>query len=240
LSSEARDKGTFWTSLFEAVKPYEYDFPTAILFSSDSGKSAMRKCKLEWTIGYSDDHPAIPKDLSLDQDYSLARAILESSKGGTVTLFRQDDGVLPDSLYKDIEHRGFGDPCRALIIIPITIYDDSISGFLIMSLNTRRPYDAEYQEWIEVFSNLLGTSAASVALYEEEVRNRKRQEEEAAKDHKALSAEVAVLTQEASDVAEKLQNLHDIANGVGLGYFEFDIDGRLMYANVSTSLHAAL
>ena len=218
--------------MFEAIKPYEYDFPTAILYSSDSGKSALRRCKLEWTIGYSDDHPAIPKDLNLGQGHSLARAILESSKGGVATLFRHDDGILPDTLFKGIKHRGFGDPCKLLLVIPITIYDDSITGFLIVSLNTRRPYDAEYKEWIQVFSNLLGTSAASVALYEEEVRNRKHQEEAAAKDHEALSAEVAVLTQEANEVAEKLQNLHDIANGVGLGYFEFDLSGRLTYANV--------
>jgi hypothetical protein len=235
LSSEARDKGTFWTSIFKAIEPYEYDFPTAMLYSSDSGKSVLRNCKLEWTIGYYDDLPAIPKNLNLGQDHDLARAILEGSNRGTATMFRLDDGVLPESLFKDIEHRGFGDPCKTLIIIPITIYDDSITGFLVVSLNTRRPYDAEYKEWIEVFSKLLGTSAASVALYEEEVGNRKRQEEEAAKDHKILSAEVAVLTQEASNAAEKLQNLHDIANGVGLGYFEFDMSGRLTNANVSST-----
>jgi len=86
---------------------------------------------------------------------------------------------------------------------------------------------------LEVFSNLLGTSAASVALHEEEVRNRKRQEEEAARDREALSAEVAVLAQEASDVAEKLSNFYQLANAVGLGYFEFAISGELVHANVS-------
>lgn len=84
----------------------------------------------------------------------------------------------------------------------------------------------------EVFANLLGASAASVALHEEEVRNRKRQEEEAARDREALSAEVAVLAQEASDIAEKLSNFYQLANAVGLGYFEFAISGELVHANV--------
>jgi hypothetical protein len=89
---------------------------------------------------------------------------------------------------------------------------------------------------LEVFSNLLGTSAASVAIHEEEVRNRKRQEEEAARDREALSAEVAVLAQEASDVAEKLSNFYQLANAVGLGYFEFAISGELVHANVGLPL----
>jgi hypothetical protein len=111
--------------------------------------------------------------------------------------------------------------------------------WLIVSLVEQSPRLEDAQSLpqdIKVFSNLPGTSPASIALYEEEVRNRKRQEEQAEKDREAFSAEVATLAQEASDVAEKLQNFHDIANGVGLAYFEFDASGRLTYANVSILL----
>jgi hypothetical protein len=241
LTSEARNCEAFWLSLHEAIKPYEYDFPTAILYShsaistgdlSESDKRASKQCTLEWTVGYGDSHTAIPKSLELSGDNGLARVITESSKNGVPTLYREEDGVLPQSLFKDVKKRGFGDPCKAFIVIPIRIYDETTTGYFVVGLNTRRPYDAEYQEWIEVYSKLLGASAASVALYEEEVRSRKRQEEQAIKDREALNAEVAVLAREASDVAEKLQSFRDVANGVGLGYFEFDVDGRLLHANV--------
>ena len=164
--------------------------------------------------------------------------MFDSSRKEVPTLYRAEDGVLPASLFQDVEKRAFGDPCKAFIVIPILIYDDTVTGYLIVGLNTRRPYDAEYQEWIEVYANLIGASAASVALFEEEVRSRRRQEEQAAKDREALSAEVAVLAQEASNVAGKLKNFHDIATELGLGYFEFDINGRLMDANVSPLLSA--
>jgi hypothetical protein len=244
MSSEATDAQSYWASIYEAIKPSEFDFPTAILYSQREAGSinsaglceeSSPQCTLEWTIGYANDHAAIPKTVNLmDKDHQgLARAIVASAKEGASILFRERDGILPVSLFTDIEPRGFGDPCRAVIVIPVRTSNDIIAGYVIVGVNTRRPYDTEYQDWIEVFSNLLGTSAASVALHEKELRRRKRQEDQAAKDREALSAEVAVLAQEASNVAEKLQNFHDIANAVGLGYFEFGINGQLMHANVS-------
>jgi hypothetical protein len=244
LCSGARDAEGFWASIYDSIRPYEYDFPTAILYShwatdtmnsSCSSHIASRDYKLEWTIGYTENHPGIPKILNLRQDHGLARAMSESTKDGVAKLFRMEDNVLPISVFRDVEKRAFGDPCKAFIVIPMKTSNDIVTGYIVVGLNTRRPYDTEYQDWIEVFSNLLGASAASIALHEEEVRRRKLQEEQAAKDREVLSAEVAVLTQEASTVAEKLQNFHDIANAVGLGYFEFDISGQLMHANVSIS-----
>jgi hypothetical protein len=235
----------FWTSIYDAILPYEYDFPTAILYShvepdtmSSAGPSrtSSQQCALERTIGYADNHPSIPKTLDLKEENSLVRAILGSAKNGAATLYEDKDGALPGSIFKDIEKRGFGDPCKAMLVIPVRTSNETLIGYVIVGVNTRRPYDAEYRDWIEVFSNLLGTSAASVALHEEEMRRRKYQEKQAARDREALSAEVAVLAQEASDVAEKLQNFHDIANAVGLGYFEFGINGQLMHANVGALL----
>ncbi|CAN9286493.1 unnamed protein product [Alternaria sp. RS040] len=153
-------------SLADAIRPYEYDFPAAVLYS---------RCELLDPI----DSASPPK--------------------GPLNEFRT--------------------------------YDETIVGYLLIGLNTRRPYDNEYKAWIKVFSNLLGASAASVALHEEEIRKRKRQEAQAERDRAALNAEVANLTQEASHVAEKLRNFHDIADEVGLGYFEIDINGILLHAN---------
>jgi hypothetical protein len=245
LTSEARSTGQFWDKIAEAIRPYEYDFPAAVLYSqcelsdpAESGgthKGALDRCSLEWTIGYKPDHPAIPLHLDLHEDTGMARAMVNAARDGTAMLYREDDGILPEDLYKDTEKRAFGDPLKVFLVVPIRTYDETIVGYLLVGLNTRRPYDDEYKDWIKVFSNLLGASAASVALHEEEFRNRKRQEEQAALDRAALNNQVATLTQEASDVAEKLQNFHEIANTVGLGYFEIDIDGMLVHGNVRTA-----
>jgi hypothetical protein len=242
MSSEATDAKSYWTSIYEAIEPSEYDFPIAILYSqqkasslsfNDSCEDASPQCMLEWTIGFDNNHVAIPKTVNVvSTEQGLARAMFVSAKESAALLIRERDGILPVSLFEDIKPRGFGDSCRAVIVIPIRTSNEVVAGYFIVGVNTRRPYDTEYQDWIGVLSNLLGTSAASVALHEKALRRRRRQEEQAAKDREALSAEVAVLTQEASNVAEKLQNFHDIANAVGLGYFEFGINGQLMHANV--------
>ncbi|KAH7116891.1 hypothetical protein B0J11DRAFT_442335 [Dendryphion nanum] len=240
LTNGARDIGSFWTSIKYAIKPYEYDIPTAILYSASeldaassvhSGKSTGRKCTLEWTIGYAKDCAFIPVSLDLEKDEGLGRALVESAKQTTPVLFRKEDGILPAKLFEEVEQRAFGDPCKAFIVFPFKINDESISGFLILGLNTRRPYDLGYQQWIEVFANLLSNSAASVALYEEEFRNRRRIVEQAAMDRAALNAEVAVLTQEAIDVTARLQSMYDVVDKVGVGFFEYNMEGKLINAN---------
>ncbi|KAI0590851.1 BaeS Signal transduction histidine kinase [Pyrenophora tritici-repentis] len=239
--SKAKNMKDFWANIAQAIEPYQYDFPAAVLYSQcelldplDS-KGALReprdRCTLEWTIGYKPDHPDLPQHLNLDKDFGLGRAMSDSAKGGPALVFREEDGVLPEALYRDLEKRAFGDPIGVFLVIPIRSYDATIVGYLLVGLNTRRPYDDEYEDWIKTLSNLLGASATSVALQEEEVRKRTRQEEQAARDLEALNAEVATLTKEASDVAEKLRNFHDIADQVGLGYFEISVDGMMVDAN---------
>lgn len=56
---------------------------------------------------------------------------------------------LAPELADALEHRSWGDPPTSAVCIPIT--DDWENGrlsFLIVGLNTRRPYDADYEEFI--------------------------------------------------------------------------------------------
>ncbi|EUC46264.1 hypothetical protein COCMIDRAFT_93278 [Bipolaris oryzae ATCC 44560] len=248
LASKARTTKEFWAQVGQAIQPSEYDFPAAILYSNselnevpdaaDVKTGLPRRCALQWTIGYKPDHCDIPQHLDLDQDTGLARAFSASIIDGPEVLFEERDGILPTSLYTDLEKRGFGDPLKVFLVLPIRTYDNNVVAFLLIGLNTRRPYDDEYKDWINVFSNLLGASAALVALHEEEVRRRKLQEEQAARDREALNAEVATLTQEASNAVEKLRNFHEIADQLGLGYFEIGVDGMMVHANVRVRIAA--
>ena len=233
----------FWKSILRAIEQYEFDFPVAILYSitepdtassAGSGRSGSRLCALEGTMGYPEYHPAIPTALDLDdKDEPIARALSDSAKRERPTFIRQSDGSLPDSLFNYVEKRGFGDQVKAFIVCPVQpVSKDSVSGFLVIGLNTRRPYDLEYQEWIQVFSKLLGASAASVALHEDDIRSRKRAVAQAARDRVILQDELAVVTDEVNDVQTRLKLFHDVANKVGLGYFEYDISGKLNHANV--------
>jgi hypothetical protein len=177
---EAKYISNFWSSLYIAIKPYEYDFPTAILYSQfdlgSSGSTGSRKdpvaqFTLEWTIGCTADHPAIPKSLDLEDDHILARAMSESAKNGVGKLYREADGILTDGLFKEVENGDLAVPYKALIMIPIRTDPSTIGGYLILGLNY---YNIECQHWVEVFSHLLGASAASAVLLEEDARSHTR------------------------------------------------------------------
>ena len=70
------------------------------------------------------------------------------------------------------------------------------------------------------------------ALHEEDSRNRTGALEQATIEREVLDAEVTVLTQEASDVHARLHSMHDVVNKVGVGFFEYDMEANLIYANV--------
>ncbi|KAF2658347.1 hypothetical protein K491DRAFT_713734 [Lophiostoma macrostomum CBS 122681] len=235
LTGEAQEFEKFWPSILESVKPFEYDIPCAILYSTlepdtassmGSGRGGSRYCTLEGTLDYSDPHPAFPLTIDLEKDNRpLTRALNDCVKEAQPVVYCKRDGQLPEAYYQNLKTRAFGDKCEALIICPIQPFGkETNSGYFIIGLNTRRPYDQEYQEWIQVFSNLLGTSAASVSLHEEEVAHRKRGIAQAARDRAALNDELS-----ASEF--KLETLHDVAEKVGLGYFEYELDGKVKHAN---------
>jgi hypothetical protein len=243
LTGSAIELDAFWASILKGMKPYEYDFPLAILYSTQepdtsssagSGRSRPILCSLEGTIGYADDHPDVPKVLDLESNHGLARLLADCANRGVPILARIEDGLVQKSLYHDIQERGFGDPCKAFIACPIQpASKKTISGFLIVGLNTRRPYDLEYREWITIVTKLLGSTAASVVLYEEELRSRQRAVEQEARDRAILKDELALVMQEANDTSRRLNIFHSVANSIGVGWFEYKMDGRLVNANVS-------
>ncbi|KAL5528950.1 hypothetical protein ACEPAG_4924 [Sanghuangporus baumii] len=59
---------------------------------------------------------------------------------------------LPDYVVEGFELRGWGEHAREAIVIPICVEDTDVPGaMLILGLNSRRPYDADYANWIDLF-----------------------------------------------------------------------------------------
>ncbi|KAL5490593.1 hypothetical protein ACEPAI_5427 [Sanghuangporus weigelae] len=59
---------------------------------------------------------------------------------------------LPDYVVEGFELRGWGEHAREAIVIPICVEDADVPGaMLVLGLNSRRPYDADYANWIDLF-----------------------------------------------------------------------------------------
>ena len=76
-----------------------------------------------------------------------------------------------------------------LAIRPTT--GESVLGFLFIGINPRRPYDNDYESFVQLIDRTLATSLASVSLFEAEVVRGLTAAEAAALERSRLSEEIA-------------------------------------------------
>ena len=81
--------------------------------------------------------------------------------GGPLLLL-VEDGSLPKGLLPGLSWRGFG-PSTTVAILPSIAAEETL-GFLLMGLNPRRPYDEDYQGFIQLVHRQLSTSLTSALL----------------------------------------------------------------------------
>ncbi|KAL1622661.1 hypothetical protein SLS56_008643 [Neofusicoccum ribis] len=187
-TSTARTVEGFWRSVLQALSANDKDIPFGLLYAieDDEGSSdnastnasstanVVKQCVLKGALGVPEGHPAAPPRLDFMQSIEgFMPYFREAMKSRRPTLLDLEGGAVPSNLLDGIQWRGFGDPCKALAICPITpTSSKNVLGFLITGLNPRRPYDDDYQQFMGVTSRLLATSLASVVLHEEELRRR--------------------------------------------------------------------
>ena len=146
---------------------------------------------LQAVLGVGEGHPLALKHVDIMQGSDAITSLIQkcmSANGPTV--FRQDDGTLPESLLQGIEWRGFGEPSNALVVLPLTAGEE-ILGFLLIGLNPRRAYDEDYSGFIELLNRQLSTSLTSAVLMEQA----KRKQAELSKNLAAEESRFKALTE---------------------------------------------
>ncbi|KAL9115986.1 MAG: hypothetical protein Q9227_000354 [Pyrenula ochraceoflavens] len=239
----ARDLSDFWSQIVRGLQLNEYDAPFVLVYSisdeSDSsevssvGSSSFlgaKQCVLQGNLGIPDGHQAAPAQIDLKTGEAGFTAGFRNSMRTDRPIFLQEaDGTLDPNLLDGITWRGFGDRCRSCVICPIhPTTGESTLGFLVMGTNPRRPYDEDYELFVQLLGRQLATSVASVVLYEEEIKRSQRAARLAAQDRIELSNQLAVRTQEAEDLENKFSRMAELAP---VGMFIADYSGRLIFCN---------
>ena len=203
----------------------EYDVPFVLLYSvsedSDSEMSSMHsgslgaapQVVLEGTLGVPMGHRAAVSPLDLkNSEEGFAPYLRESMKTDRPVLLTTEETTLSFDLIEGMEWRGFGDPCRAVVVCPILpTTGENILGFLVMGVNPRRPYDDDYSLFIQLLTRQLATSMASAMLFEEEIRRGQRAAHLAALDRQELSKQLDLRTQEAIESETKFTRMAEFA-----------------------------
>lgn len=215
-----------------------------------------KQCYLEGALGVPSDHPVAPtqselKDgqdgfvpifrevMKLDKPVLLDivfpdghvqntdSAVHSSADGGGVP--HSGTAQIPFDMLDGIQWRGFGDPCRSVVVCPVhPTTGESILGFLVLGINPRRPYDDDYHLFVQLLSRQLATSLASVVLFEEEIRRGQKAAKLAALDRIELSQQLAARTQEARDIETRFTRMAEFSPA---GLFIADSEGHITYCN---------
>jgi PAS domain S-box-containing protein len=241
-TATARDVKAFWGQVLGALTENEFDTPFVLLYSvaddNDSDSSSLhsssllgnKTCYLEGSLGVPADHVVAPDHFDLKEGHEgfgpVFREVMKTDKPVVLSI---GSGDLPLEMMEGLAWRGFGDASRDVVVCPIhPTTGEAILGFLVVGVNPRRPYDDDYNLFIQLLSRQLATSLASVVLFEEEIRRGQKAARLAAEDRFNLSEQLAARTQEARDSETRFTRMAEYSPA---GLFIADHEGRITYCN---------
>ena len=242
-TAAARKVSQFWRLLLEGLEYNELDAPLVLIYAlqdempdSDAGSVSSstllssKVCVLEGALGVTAGHPAAPTQIDLKSGKTgFAVAFRHCLIKNKPIVLRAEDGSLDMSLLDGVRWRGFGDPSQVVVVSPIQpTSGESTLGFLVMATNPRRPYDEDYDLFVQLLGRQLATSIASVVLFEEEIRKAEEAAKMAAQDHIELSNKLLVQTQQVADSEKKFTRLAEV---VPVGIYIGDEKGNIVFCN---------
>ncbi|KAF1941111.1 hypothetical protein EJ02DRAFT_348488 [Clathrospora elynae] len=235
-NASARDLQSYWDITLRSLSLNDKDIPLALLYATERHASAeihsvsspgcnpsLEKCILKGTIGVAAHHPIAPATINMNEESYLFHSFLrQAARSGKATVVHLDDLTFPGATLEGINWRGYGDPCRIFIICPfLPTTGEHVEGFLILGISPRRPFDDNYQLFVQVMVRLLATSLASIVLFDEEVRQRENAIGQAAQIQEQLLAELK----------SKEKKFQLFAERADVGIFIIDRVGQYTYRN---------
>ncbi|KAL5380926.1 hypothetical protein DPSP01_007462 [Paraphaeosphaeria sporulosa] len=237
-TAKARNLNTYWDLVIDTLAINDRDAPFALLYAAEDFSvqtrpsvstpgisSEIDKFVLKGSIGVDAGHPIAPPTIDLQNDSCVFKSHLKRSvRTMTTVVVHFSDMDLPEGLRDGIDWKGFGDPCRSLLLCPIQpTNSEQVQGFLILGVNPRRPFDEDYKQFIHVMLRLLATSLASVVLFDEEMRQKENAIGQAAHIQEQLAAELHL----------KEKKFQRYADQSDVAIFVIDSVGAYTYRNQS-------
>ena len=242
-TAAARHVNQFWGLLLEGLEYNELDAPLVLIYSlnddltdsevtssSSSGAASTKVCSLEGSLGVPPGHQAAPSIIDLKTSTKgFAASFRQALTTDRPIVLQVDDGTLDPDILEGIEWRGFGDPSKTVVIAPIhPTTGESTLGFLVMATNPRRPYDEDYDLFVQLLGRQLATSIASVVLFEDEIKKSEKAAQLAAQDRIELNNQLVARTQQAVEAEQKFTRMAELAP---VGMFIGSTDGDIGFVN---------
>jgi len=127
-------------------------------------------------LGYDLPNASLPEQIifnsqsTKDQPNTLAEYMCSVQQG--IDYCEISDPLQIEKLFPSPSNRAWKEQLRRIVIFSVKPTDgnDKSVAMLIMGLNTRRPFDAEYRVFVELIQRHMMTGIAGVLLFTEEIR----------------------------------------------------------------------
>ncbi|KIW04769.1 uncharacterized protein PV09_03960 [Verruconis gallopava] len=183
LTAGEEDPTIFYKKIMTALEPNGNDFPFAMLYSLEPSKIDWKRpfllneaienglAKLESYMGVrilDNDEPAVHQKLICEKSFlEVFEQVCRSGKLETFDLESRSHIAL--AIMEEQPNRSFGDQPRLSVLIPIeSITHNGVNAVLLVGMNTRRPYDADYEAFLRNLSRTISSSLAALILGNEQ------------------------------------------------------------------------
>ncbi|KAK5999993.1 hypothetical protein QM012_005081 [Aureobasidium pullulans] len=201
-----------WTHIVESCRDFERDVPMLLVHSADlvlSQRSDHCTLRLEGSLGINDGLEQTLCNLDLeDSAHALAPAFRSSKALGHPIVLDTSSHTL-QQFRQDVEWRGWREPSSLVVVMPI-LTNGLVTGFMVMGLNPRRPYDQDLKQLVNDIWRT-ATSVVSSSVNFDQAQERER-----------------ILTRRLTQREQFIRKVAEITN---VGIYSSSTAGNLTYAN---------
>jgi signal transduction histidine kinase/DNA-binding response OmpR family regulator len=234
--AKARTLRSYWDLATDTLKLNTKDVPFALLYAADNQHGSdvgsvsspgslppVETYLLKGAIGVDRDHAIAPSCIDVQQGRHILQPFFtQAIKSKRAAIINLEELALSDADLETIDWRGYGEPCRTIVVCPLALTTgEQVEGFLVLGTNPRRPFDENYQQFVQVVLRLLATPLASVVLFEEEVRQ----------NEKAIGHATAMQEQLLAELQTKEKRFQRFAERADIAIFIMDASGKYTYRN---------
>ncbi|KAG9245811.1 hypothetical protein BJ878DRAFT_418395, partial [Calycina marina] len=144
---------------------------------------------------------------------------------------------LSDKLLHHFKRSNPGKHCTSAAFVPLKPMGmQAIVGFIIISLNPKRPYNGEYYKFLQLLQRQIAPNLTAAITHDSEVKRDQLREVSANKTLEYLNESLNFNLHENERLDERHERFVRLIEMSTVSMFDFDPDGKLMQANVSVCL----
>ena len=214
-TSTATSLKDLWQLLLEALSEHLDCLQFAGLYSLQPSNSPMLspQYSIEGTVGFKGETTSFRPIVGIYDPLQdgILPALRKAHESRTAVLLKTSDGSLSPSIIRRLEAAGIDETPRECVVYPLSSsVDDSIDAFLIIGVSQRRPYDEDYQLFVNLLARQVESTITFVKLFEKERERLKQQA-----------------------LYESELKFRRFAENAQVGIFSFDPAGNITFCNES-------